>query len=461
MRNTTVEFSGIQNQTPFSLLANVNGDKGHSTANVARIKKDSHISAGGFKPLAPWYTAVKQQDLKLSESVRNDLGFNRQDVYQNTIVEKTSFWQSLALFGLKHGMLNELDIDNLIEAPIGTMKQVSAANYLGKKILGFYQAGVSDHLYKIDACFKAFEAPVAIRADIAHWYVTPTESNWGFDLTLDDDNCYGEDFDDLDLSFDDLSIRIEHCSRVSALSFDLDQFSPSVGKMYFHTLRLLSIMNYKSMALDYSDCEGTLEKYAEIYKTFDLSSEQVKKLTDCDEDTIEEALNNINPLMHTAFKAYDKFFDLHDVLNSALYYEATVAKKWYQKDTPFYRGHSVITNAMGLLDSVNKLRANPLNPNDEKGIATLKAALRTVIELGHEAEDSPWMLGSDSPLDCFAFISTGSDIENNTLDIENEHRQSIGEYGALRLDLESDDTGLRTIENIQLADKCLMLLASV
>ncbi|NMT18904.1 hypothetical protein HKA99_31660, partial [Vibrio parahaemolyticus] len=84
-----------------------------------------------------------------------------------------------------------------------------------------------------------------IRADIAHWYVTPTESNWGFDLTLDEDECYGEDYDELDQSFNDLSIRIEHCSRVSALSFDLDQFSPSVGTMYFQTLRLLSLMNFK------------------------------------------------------------------------------------------------------------------------------------------------------------------------------------------------------------------------
>ncbi|EJL6490418.1 hypothetical protein NMR92_001318 [Vibrio cholerae] len=461
MRNTSVEFSGTQNQTPFSILTGINGTKGHSTAHVAHVKKASNKAAGGFKPVAPWYAAVKPQELTLSESVRNALGYKRDDVYQDTIVEKTSFWEALALFGLKHGMLTEFDIENLIEAPIGTTKQVSAAKELGKKVLGFYQTGLTDQQYKIEACFKAFEAPVSIRADIAHWYVTPTESNWGFDLTLDEDECYGEDYDELGQSFNDLSIRIEHCSRVSVLAFDLDQFSPCVGTLYFHTLRLLSIMNYKSMALDYCDNEGTLEKYAEIFKVFDLTSEQVQKITGCDEDSIEEVLNDINPLILKAICSDDEYFDLHDVINAALYYKATVGAKWYQKDTPFYRGQSVIVNAMGLLESVNQIRPNPLNPNDIKGIAALKAALRTVIELGHDTYDSPWLLGSDSPIDCFAFISTGSEAENNTLEMENEHRQSIGESGALRLDLSANDTGLRTIENIHLADKCLMLLASV
>ncbi|HBC3404827.1 TPA: hypothetical protein KDY05_002102 [Vibrio parahaemolyticus] len=461
MRNTSVEFSGSQNQTPFSILTGINGTKGHSTAHVAHVKKASNKAAGGFKPLAPWYAAVKPQELILSQSVRNNLGYKREDVYQDTIIEKTSFWEALALFGLKHGMLTEFDIENLIEAPIGTTKQVSAAKELGKKVLGFYQTGLTDQQYKIEACFKAFEAPVSIRADIAHWYVTPTESNWGFDLTLDEDECYGEDYDELDQSFNDLSIRIEHCSRVSALSFDLDQFSPCVGTMYFQTLRLLSLMNFKTMALEYCDTEGTLEAYAEIFKVFDLTSEQVQKITGCDEDSIEEVLNDINPLIFKAIGSHDEYIDLHNVINAALYYKATVATKWYQKDTPFYRGQSVIMNAMGLLETVNKIRPNPLNPNDVKGIAALKTTLRTVIELGHEAYDSPWLLGSDNPIDCFAFITTGSDIEKYTLEVENEHRQSIGECGALRLDLSANDTGLRTIENIHLADKCLMLLASV
>ncbi|ENM3782688.1 hypothetical protein QMW93_003769, partial [Vibrio cholerae] len=322
MRNTSVEFSGTQNQTPFSILTGINGTKGHSTAHVAHVKKASNKAAGGFKPVAPWYAAVKPQELTLSESVRNALGYKRDDVYQDTIVEKTSFWEALALFGLKHGMLTEFDIENLIEAPIGTTKQVSAAKELGKKVLGFYQTGLTDQQYKIEACFKAFEAPVSIRADIAHWYVTPTESNWGFDLTLDEDECYGEDYDELDQSFNDLSIRIEHCSRVSVLAFDLDQFSPCVGTLYFHTLRLLSIMNYKSMALDYCDNEGTLEKYAEIFKVFDLTSEQVQKITGCDEDSIEEVLNDINPLILKAICSDDEYFDLHDVINAALYYKA-------------------------------------------------------------------------------------------------------------------------------------------
>lgn len=460
MHNFSNLFSLQEPQTPFSILADYDEVQRPTASDVKPVVKVKNKPVVAAKAVTtPWYAQVQSQPLIISDEVREELGFKPTPVFQPTVAEKAEFWQKLCLFGLDTNMLIDSDIANLIEAPVGSINQINAASGISAKILNAYHERAEFHESKVLGHLKAFGATEGINAEMTDWYTDGAKSNWGFDLTLDDDDLYGEDYDELDNSFNGLGIRIEHCSRVSTLSFDLDQFSPNLGRLYFFTIRLLARLNQKSLALDLCDTAGECESGAKILLSHGLTKEQIHGVGQCDEDNLEDYLNEIDPKI---FPDFDKHSEPHEIAKAARYIEATTYNAWYSTDFNIRNYESFKHIATYLLSELASIRLNPLNENNIKGKKVLESVLQTVIELVHEnTENSPWMLGSDTPLDCFAFVSFGSDVEHETLDCENEHRQSIGESGAMRLDLDLGNAGFETVDNIQLGDLCLLTLASV
>ncbi|MDH1472564.1 hypothetical protein [Shewanella sp. GD03713] len=445
-----------QDQTIFSLLSNGYGIERSASANVNRLE----INQANQAPYLPWYAKIQTQTLNLTEETKDHLGFNPVEPYQPEVNDNSEFWQKLCLMGLDNGMLTEHDIGFLLEAPVGTSSQVKAAIDVGDKILSAYANHSAHCEMQILSKLNANGSAVGIQAEIRDWYTDPSKSCWGFELTLDDASCYGEDYDEFDRNFNGIGLRIEHCSRVSALNFKLDHYSAALGRVLYKTICLLAEICYKSNAIDYCDGLGDTSFIAKLLLEAKLTEEQICAIAQSDEESIGDVLLSINPILLEQF-ADELRYDPFQVINGAAYVIATTMTPWYC-ETKFNSQSNPQSVARQLRKELKKARPNSLNANEIEVKKTLDAVLQTVIELVHQNEqDSSWFLGSDCPLNGFAFVTFGSVIEEDAIEFENEHRQSVGEHGAIRLNLENGKAGFQTIENILLGDLCLLTLCSL
>jgi hypothetical protein len=445
-----------QDQTIFSLLSDGNGLERSTTADVKRVLK-TQVEAAPFRP---WYSKVQTQTLNLTEEVKKQLGFDPDPDYQPEVNDNSEFWQKICLMGLDNGMLTEHEISFLLEAPVGTPSQIQAAEAIGDKILSAYGDRVAHYEKRVIGNLSANGATVGIKNEYREWYEDLSQSCWGFDLTLDDAYCYGEDYDEYDRNFNGIGLRIEHSSRVSTLNFNLDDYSPALGKMFYKTICFLANMSYKSNAINYCDSWGGTEENAKILIKAKLTDDQILTIAHSDEKSVGDVLQSISPSLLEQFEE-ELTCDPNQVINGAAYIVSTTMNPWYC-DNPFDSNGVPQFVAMGLREELKKARTNPLNTNEDDVKKTLDAVLQTVIENVHLKEHNPsWLQGSDNPIDGYAFVSFDSTLEDQTLECENEHRQSVGEYGAMRLNLDSGKAGFETIENILLGDLCLLTLCSL
>ena len=442
---------GNKHQTPFSILANKYESGRTATTDVTE-------QSGASTPFTPWYAKVKPQTLILDDAVRKEMGMINNPVFQPVVADNAESWKELSIFGLTTGILNESDVLDLMESTPGSMEQVKAAQQLGKRILNTYRDRVISQEKVVKDHLKGLGLENAIKPDYQEWYKDQSEGTWGFEITLDDGDIYGGGESQLQEDFSGLGIRIESATRVTALNFNLDRFSVELAKLYYAVITRLSQGLAQKMTTFDLTIGTDIADMAQSFTDYKLSKWDAQELADMDGDDIETELERISPEWHKALSEYE-YYEVKDAANYAL---MTTFNPWHT-DTQPYKDDSSESFYNNILADLHKLKKDSDNAIETNGIKALEVVIQTVLKLAKfdDANLTPWRCGSDTHISNYAYTSFSFDAENYSLEFENEHRQSVGEYGALRLDLKCGDSGFDMVDNILLGDYCLMALATV
>lgn len=438
-------------KTPFSILTSGNEASRDAATDVKAISKQSI-------PFTPWYAKVKPQALKLDADARKELGMEQSPVFQPAIANNAESWKELITFGLKTGLLREYEVVNLLECSQGSMAQIDAAKALGSSILGKYSNQVIHQEKVVKDHLKGFGLKNAINPDFEDWYKQQCDGTWGFEITLDDGNIYGEGCNELDVDFSGLGIRIESASRVTTLSYDLDIFSTELAKIYLAVITRISQSLSKKMTTFDLILGGDVEDLSQSFIDYKISKEDAQRISDSTDENLEEILKQAAPEWFEKLTEHE----LYEVKDAANYALMTTYNPWHSDTLP-YSDESSEVFFQSILEDVKRLDKGADSSTDANGIKVLEVVVQTVLKLAKfdDADLTPWRNGSDTPICHYAYTSFGFDADQYALEFENEHRQSVGEYGALRLDLACENNGFETINNILLGDYCLMALATV
>lgn len=448
MHEQTVSISNDENLTAYALLSKLNGLVGDATTDLTKEAKEGRIA-----PFTPWYAQVKSQPLQLDKESRIKLGLEKGLTFCPAIAENADAWSSLILWGAKTGLLHDDDIVNFIESPVCSMQQIKNAQAIANEIIIAYKEHVDSHTAKVNDMLISSTRQIEINQEISHWYGIDGSSDWGFNISLDSNNFYGDRMSENDTAFSDLSLRLEHGSVISVLCFDLERFSIPVASVMYKTIALLGNMARKGFALDIGYQLDYLDTYLRAFLNCNLTEKDVIKIANTDADKIADVIKREYPAIKAYVLGEDHGIEEIYFIETAMYLLATKFKKWY---SDLYGDE--FPTLPKLINEVAELQ--PVTELDCKAKKVIEVVLNTVTHLKEE-ETSAFIDGSDQLLENFALISFSSDFEDFNLDSHNEDMQNVGEHGALKIDFTSAEKGFETISNIITADHCLMTLSSL
>lgn len=409
------------------------------------------------KSFTPWYKLIDNVEPTLNNEATERLAMLNRIPFQDSIANNFEFWADLCEWGLNTNVLHEGDVGDLIEAEIGSIKQIQSAQKMGGKILSVYQEHSVLHEEKIQRTLNVFKAEHSIRYDIQQWKKSGEDSAWSFDLTISDGDYYGEGYNEQNDTYGGTAIRIESPSELCTLPFDLGKLGKEVGTLFYHTICMLSRFGLKTNAIDLCESWDEQTDVIKCFKEHNVSEQMIAELYEIQPYALEEELAKLDPKLH---KILMNSFE-EDIISNAINLHVDVySQPWFEPD-PYLQNTTTATVEI-ILGKLNLLDKEKLNKYEKVAYSSLNAVLNTVKHLVvQEPTESPWIDGSDRPLCTSAFVSFGSSTEHYHLDMENEHIQSVCEVAAIKLNLSHNNKGFETIENIILADQCLMLLASV
>ena len=444
-----MQYSVIDSQTKiesmYSLLSRHNENRGYTPSHVAETVTKA---ANDF---TPWYAKVKNQKLNLSKAAAEKISLIPKHQYQDIVNENADFWRDLMIMALKNNLINEHEIGEFLECEQGTLQQVDAAESIADRVLDTYKKNIKEFESNIRETVSVYGVNADINNDLEEWANNLRHSNWTYDLSINDYDGNGCS------EFSQIGIKIEHDSQLSVLCFNLDDYSPSLASLTYKVINLLAKLAWKSNSIDLIDVYGDLEELTSKLKSIFPSQETIIKISKFDPDSIEN-------FMLTAPEALVDYLEQNSIENESLIVAAqlicaTDFTPWYSEEC-FDKCLSPSEIAGGLLKELKTLRLNCLKDESEK-VQVIGSVLQAIQEHSNDCDNSMWELNSDTPIDCFSYVSFGTEMEEQNLTFENECRQSISECGSVRLNLAKQDAGLKAIENLVLGNYGLLKIAGL
>ncbi len=443
-------------------LATNNHSKSYQTIYTALPSENasSRATPSTITPPAyiPWYSAVKKQPVPLAQEVRLELGLDTDFTYRSEIAENSQFWEKLCVMALNEGVIDKHVIGSLVEARIGSLEQLDTAQFIADKVLVAYSERIKNCEKNIQSMLQSKGVQCDLAPELDAWRNDQSKTDWSYELTIHDEPYYGCGEYDED-NYGGLAIRIEHGAVVSALMFDMSIYTPALAKLFYKTVNVLSLLSFKANSLEFSDCWDELGGICDVFDNLKTPKSLIREIASAhyDEVLVQKLIDG--DLKNALGFYYEN--DANLISQAARFYEATYLNDWYEP-LSYFNGKSFGALVLQLQEELLLVRTNYLNENELVVKKTIAAVLDVVSEKAHNPFDlGAWESGSDAHMEMFSFVSFGTEIEDETLEIENSNRQSIGESGAIRLNLDKGEAGYKQVENIAIGNYCLLLLASI